>query len=119
MLLDEQAALDRLKARQSELLNGAHGADPRSARRALEAAYNAQVWNRIIDLLDQLYLLLGERPADIDLLTMLMRSAMESDEVRALPQSGDAVAAGKYRRYKAGRTKGAVSDRHAGYAAGR
>ena len=105
MLLDEQAALDRLKARQSELLNGAHGADPRSARRALEAAYNAQVWNRIIDLLDQFYLLLGERPADIDLLTMLMRSAMESDEVRALPQSGDAVAAGSIGDIKLGELK--------------
>lgn len=94
MLLDEQSALGKLQSRQSELLLGARGADPRASSRALEAALNAQVWNRIIELLDQLYTLLGERPADLRLLITLMRNALESDEVRALPQSGDAVSAG-------------------------
>ena len=105
MLLDEQAALDRLKARQDELLAGAGGADSRSTRRALEAAFNAQVWNRLMELLDQLYLLLGERPADAELLALLMRGALESDEVRALPQSGDAVAAGGIGEIKLGEVK--------------
>lgn len=105
MLLEEQSALESLKAREAELLAGAGAQDARSVRRAVEAAYSARVWNRLIELLDQLYTLLGERPADTALLGTLMRSALECDEVRVLPQSGDAVAAGRLGDVKLGRVR--------------
>jgi ATP-dependent helicase/nuclease subunit B len=105
MLLEEQAALDSLKAREAELLAGARSGGGHALRRSVEAAYSAQVWNKLMGLLDQLYLLLGEREADAELLYTLMRSALECDEVRVLPQSADAVAAGKVGDIKPGRVK--------------
>ncbi len=104
MLLEEQSALEMLKSRQAELISGGKN-DARAMRRMVEAAYGAQVWNKLIGLIDQLYLLLGERKADTGLLSDLMRSALECDEVRVLPQSGDAVAAGRLGDIKVGHVK--------------
>ena len=104
MLLEEQSALEMLKSRQAELISGGKN-DARAMRRMVEAAYGAQVWNKLIGLIDQLYLLLGERKADTGLLADLMRSALECDEVRVLPQSGDAVAAGRLGDIKVGHVK--------------
>lgn len=104
MLLDEQSALEMLKSRQAELTRVDKN-DARTMRRMLEAAYSAQVWNKLMGLIDQLYLLLGKREADTALLSDLMRSALECDEVRVLPQSGDAVAAGKLGDIKTGHIK--------------
>ena len=103
MLLEEQSALDLLKTRQQEILSSS--TDSHAMRRIVEAAYASQVWNKLIGLIDQLYMLLGERQADTALLSDLVCSALECDEVHVLPQSGDAVAAGRLGDIKVGRVK--------------
>ena len=105
LLLEEQSALEATQARAEQLLRAAEQAGPGARRRAVEAAYTAQVWNRIMGLLDQLYALLGDGEPDVKLLYLMLRTALEGDALHVLPQSGDAVAAGSIGQLKLNRVK--------------
>jgi len=54
----------------------------------------AQVWNRIIQALDQAHELLAGEPMSLRSLYELMRRALGATEIKQLPQSGDAVMGG-------------------------
>jgi ATP-dependent helicase/nuclease subunit B len=54
----------------------------------------AQVWNKIIQALDQAHELLHGEPLTVRALYELLRRALGAAEVKALPQSGDAVMGG-------------------------
>ncbi len=58
------------------------------------AMEGAQVWNRIIQALDQAHELLQGEPLTLRALYDLMRRALGAAEIKALPQSGDAVMGG-------------------------
>jgi hypothetical protein len=58
------------------------------------AMEGAQVWNRIIQALDQAHELLAGEPLTARALYELLRRALGAAEIKALPQSGDAVMGG-------------------------
>ena len=51
----------------------------------------SQVFNHLVDALDQMALLLGDRKLSLDDLADTLGEALSSSPVKALPQSGDAV----------------------------
>jgi len=55
------------------------------------AAEDAQVWNRVMGMLDQMNELLGEKKVSKSLLTDLIERALANADIKPLPQSADAV----------------------------
>lgn len=51
----------------------------------------AQVWNRIVSTLDQMYDLMGEKRLSLEDLTETIRESLDQAVIKPLPQSGDAV----------------------------
>ena len=66
----------------------------------IEANESGQVWNRLVETIEQMHLLVGARKLPSrDLLEMLTQSLMASS-IKPLPQSGDAIEAGRLSRLR-------------------
>lgn len=85
-LLEDVHAYDRLLRREEELL-----------RRGMmtEAAQNRQVWQTVMNLLDQLYALLGERRAAMKDLARFVEAGLANAVISALPPQPDTVMIGE------------------------
>ena len=85
LFLEEVGAREKLEAQQRLLTE---------MDRREWAMEGAQVWNRIIQALDQAHELLSGEPMSIRSLYELLRRALGATEIKQLPQSGDAVMGG-------------------------
>ena len=85
-LLEDVNAYQTLLAREEELLRRNMGA---------EAAQNRQVWQLIMDLLDQLHALLGERRAAMKDIARFVASGLSGAAIASLPPRPDAVMIGE------------------------
>lgn len=86
LLLEEVNAYQTLLERENELLRRDMGA---------EAAANRQVWQMIMDLLDQLHALLGERRANMKDIARFVTSGLTGADIASLPPQPDAVMIGE------------------------
>ena len=85
-LLEDVGAYDKLLAREEELLRRGMGA---------AAASNRQVWQVIMELLDQLHALLGERRAAMKDIARFVESGLTGAAISSLPPQPDAVMIGE------------------------
>ena len=85
-LLEDVNAYQTLLIREEELLRRNMGA---------EAATNRQVWQLIMDLLDQLHALLGERRAAMKDIARFLTSGLTGASIASLPPQPDAVMIGE------------------------
>ncbi len=85
-LLEDVNAYQTLLTRENELLRRNMGA---------EAAQNRQVWQLIMDLLDQLHALLGERRAAMKDIARFVTSGLTGASIASLPPQPDAVMIGE------------------------
>ncbi|MDD6051329.1 MAG: PD-(D/E)XK nuclease family protein [Clostridiales bacterium] len=85
-LLVDVNAYQTLLGRETELLRRQMGA---------EAASNRQVWQRIMDLLDQLHALLGERRAAMKDVARFITSGLTGMTIASLPPQQEAVMIGE------------------------
>ncbi|MEA4896957.1 MAG: PD-(D/E)XK nuclease family protein [Christensenellaceae bacterium] len=72
------------------------------------AMEGAQVWKRVLDALDQMDELLGAEKLSAQSIYDLMRRALSEAQVRALPQSADAVEGGELTHLKGKRVKALI-----------
>ena len=83
--LEAQGVRERLKAREERLLEeGLYS----------EAVVDRQIWNTLVDVLDQLWTLLGSRRATMRDMRNLLESAMCAAEVATLPETESGVMLG-------------------------
>ena len=85
-LLEDVNAYQTLLERENELLRRNMGA---------EAASNRQVWQLIMDLLDQLHALLGERRAAMKDIARFVTSGLTGASIASLPPQPEAVMIGE------------------------
>ena len=85
-LLEDVNAYDRLLAREEALLQRGMQA---------EAAQNRQVWQTVMDLLDQLYALLGQSRAPMRDMARFVESGLAGASLSALPPQPDTVMVGE------------------------
>ena len=85
-LLEDVGAYQTLLTREEELLRRNMGA---------EAATNRQVWQMVMDLLDQLHALLGERRAGMKDIARFMTSGLTGASIASLPPQPEAVMIGE------------------------
>lgn len=85
-LLEEVGAYQTLLTREEELLRRNMGA---------EAASNRQVWQLIMDLLDQLHALLGDRRAAMKDIARFVTSGLTGAGIASLPPQPEAVMIGE------------------------
>ncbi len=85
-LLEDVNAYQTLLAREEELLRRGMAA---------EASANRQVWQLIMDLLDQLHALLGERRAAMKDIARFVTSGLTGASIASLPPRPDAVMLGE------------------------
>ncbi len=85
-LLEDVNAYQTLLHREEELLKRGMGA---------EAAQNRQIWQLIMDLLDQLHALLGERRAAMKDIARFVTSGLTGASIASLPPQPDAVMIGE------------------------
>ena len=85
-LLEDVGAYGKLLQREEELLRRNMGA---------EASQNRQVWQMIMDLLDQLHALLGERRAPMKDIARYVSSGLTGMNIASLPPQPDAVMIGE------------------------
>lgn len=85
-LLEDVNAYQTLLDRETELLRRNMGA---------EAASNRQVWQLIMDLLDQLHALLGERRAAMKDIARFVASGLTGASIASLPPQPEAVMIGE------------------------
>lgn len=85
-LLEEVGAYDRLLAREEALLKRGMAA---------EAAQNRQVWQILLDLLDQLHALLGDSRAAMKDVARFVSTGLAGAAVSALPPVRDTVMVGE------------------------
>lgn len=85
-LLEDVNAYQTLLTREAELLRRGMGA---------EAASNRQVWQLIMDLLDQLHALLGERRAAMKDIARFVTSGLTGASIASLPPQPEAVMIGE------------------------
>ena len=93
--LETEQAYRHLQERENELLKRDMTA---------EAAANRQVWKQIMELLDQLWTLLGERRTAIKDMTAMISGGLEQTEVSALPPEEDCVTVGEAGHMLPGKT---------------
>ena len=86
LLLEEVGAYQILLERENELLRRDMGA---------EAAANRQVWQLIMDLLDQLHALLGEKRANMKDVARFVTSGLTGADIASLPPQPEAVMIGE------------------------
>lgn len=85
-LLEDVEAYQRLMQREEDLLRRGMAA---------EAAQNRQVWQLLLDVLDQLYALLGSERARMKDLTRFLSSALADASLSSLPPTRDTVMIGE------------------------
>lgn len=95
-LLDDANAFDTLEAMRAELSQS--GMDP-------QAQDCAQVWNALMDTLDQLHTLLGERSASARTVLSLLESGLSALELAALPPADGAVICGEIGNVRTAQTE--------------
>lgn len=66
----------------------------------LAANSSAQIWNRIVETLNQMNELVGDRRLPLGDLYEMLSQSLAASEVKPLPQSGDAVEAGQINRLR-------------------
>lgn len=93
--LETQEAYRHLQERENELLK---------RNMTAEAAANRQVWKQIMELLDQLWTLLGERRAAVRDIAAMIAGGLEQSEVSALPPEEDCVTVGEAGHMLPGKT---------------
>ena len=76
-----------------------------------EAVINRQIWKLVTDLLEQLRTLLGTRRAAIRDLDHMLRSALETANLAALPEQENGVAVGEVGHMLAGRIEALILPR--------
>ncbi|MDI9506288.1 MAG: hypothetical protein GX246_01350 [Clostridiales bacterium] len=84
-LLEDVQAYDRIQSDREQL---------EALDLSVWAAEGIQVWNRIIEALDQMAQLLADRPMSLEEIYEMLRRALSAAIVKALPQSADAVEGG-------------------------
>ncbi len=84
--LQEEDVHARLTARQERLFD---------AGRYAEAVIDRQVWNLLMNTLDQLYALLENRRASMKEIALLVNGALQRASVSALPEEEDGVLIGR------------------------
>ncbi len=94
-LLEDVGAYDHLLQRENDLLHRGMAA---------EAAQNRQVWQLVMDLLDQLHALLGERRAAMKDVARFVTSGLTGASISSLPPQSDAVMLGEAGHLLTGRT---------------
>ncbi len=98
-LLEEVGAYERLLQREENLL--ARGMDA-------EAVQNRQVWQIVMDLLDQLHALLGERRAPMKDVARFIEAGLTGAAISSLPPQPDAVMLGEAGHLLTGRVDALV-----------
>lgn len=93
--LEEEGAYDRLRERETRLL---------ARNMTAEAAVNRQVWKQLMELLDQLWTLLGKKRTSLRDLTSMIIGGIDQSEVSALPPESDCVTVGEAGHMLPGRT---------------
>lgn len=93
-LLEDVRAYDRLLAREEALL---------SRQMQAEAAQNRQVWQIVMNLLDQLYALLGDQRAAMRDMVRFVESGLTSASISSLPPQPDTVMVGEVGHLLTGR----------------
>lgn len=84
--LQEIGAYEKLMAREEELLR---------RNMLAEAAQNRQVWTLLMDMLDQLHALLGEKRANMKDLARFVASGLTGASISSLPPQPDTVMIGE------------------------
>ena len=92
--LEDVGAYDKLLSREEALLRRGMGA---------EAAANRQMWQLIMDLLDQLHALLGEKRAAMKDIARFVESGLTGAAIASLPPQPDAVMIGEAGHLMTGR----------------
>jgi len=93
-LLEDVSAFDTLGDMRDELMEA--GLTP-------QAEDCAQVWNQVMETLDQLHALLGERPVSAKLVMRLLVSGLSALELSALPPADGAIVCGEIGNVRTGR----------------
>lgn len=93
-LLENVHAYDRLLRREEELLHRGMQA---------QAAQNRQVWQIVMDLLDQLHALLGDSRASMKDMSRFIESGLTSAAISSLPPQPDVVMIGEAGHLMTGR----------------
>lgn len=93
-LLEDVGAYEKLLAREEKLLERGMAA---------EAASNRQVWRIIMELLDQLHALLGDRRAAMKDIARFVESGLTGAAISSLPPQPDAVMLGEAGHLMTGR----------------
>lgn len=93
-LLEDVQAYDRLLLREEQLLQRGMAA---------EAAQNRQVWQIVMNLLDQMHALLGERRAAMKDVARFVESGLAGASISSLPPRPDAVMIGECGHLMTGR----------------
>ena len=84
--LEDTQAYEQLRRREEELLNRGMMA---------EASQNRQIWKTLMNLLDQLYTLLGSERAKMAEIADLIEAGLEAVEISALPAASEQVIVGQ------------------------
>jgi len=93
-LLDDVAAFDTLGDMRRALME---------AGLAPQAEDCAQVWNQVMETLDQLHALLGEREISAKVVMRLLSSGLSALELSALPPANGAIVCGEIGNVRTGR----------------
>ena len=99
LLLEDVNAYQTLLAREAELLRRDMGA---------EAAQNRQVWQLLMDLLDQLHALLGQRRAAMKDIARFVASGLSGADLAGLPPQPETVMIGEAGHLLTGRIDGLI-----------
>ena len=99
LFLREEGVDTQLQERQEEL---------DAAERYAEAVIDRQVWDLLLNLLDQLYALLGERRATLKEATSLLIGALDRASLSALPEAEEGVLIGHIGHMLPGRTEALI-----------
>ncbi len=97
--LQEENVYSQLLERQRELMD--HGL-------YAEAVINRQVWETLMDILDQLWNLLGGRRATLKEISLLVGGALDRGALSSLPEEQEGVAVGEVGHMIPGRTEALV-----------
>jgi len=97
--LEKERVREKLQAQETELLE---------KELFREAVVNRQVWKMLMDLLDQLWTLLGGRRAAIGDLSRMLSSALEGAGLSSLPEQEEGVIIGRMGHLLAGEVEGLI-----------
>ena len=93
--LEEEGVWDQLKERQRQL---------REHEMYAEAVVDRQIWENLMNTLDQLWMLLGPRRAGLKDMARLIEGALERSRISSLPEEEQGVSVGKIGHMLTGET---------------